>query len=87
MANSFLSDLEKKLNLDTIASQPSAAPKPPPTPQPEPPKAPAPKPEPAESHATLFARCEGCGHKLAYKQSLSGKRVRCPACRTAFALP
>jgi len=89
VANSFLSDLEKKLNLDDIASQPAAAPKPPPTPQPEPPKPapPAPKPEAAESQATLFARCEGCGHKLAYKQSLSGKRVRCPACRTAFALP
>jgi len=89
VANSFLSDLEKKLNLDDIASQPAAAPKPPPTPQPELPKPapPAPKPEAAESQATLFARCEGCGHKLAYKQALSGKRVRCPACRTAFALP
>jgi hypothetical protein len=34
-----------------------------------------------------LARCGGCGHKLAYKEALSGKRVRCPACQQAFVLP
>ncbi len=88
VADSFLSDLENKLNLDSLSQQPATAPEAPVAPQPDPtPAAPAPKEEPAESQATLFARCEGCGHKLAYKQALSGKRVRCPACRTAFALP
>ncbi len=87
VANSFLSDLEDKLNLDSFEEQPSAPPEPPPAPAPAPEPEPKPEPEPADSQATLFARCEGCGHKLAYKQALSGKRVRCPACRTAFALP
>lgn len=36
---------------------------------------------------TRFARCEGCGHKLAYKQALAGKRVRCPSCKTVHTLP
>ncbi len=34
-----------------------------------------------------LARCGGCGHKLAYKDALSGKRVKCPACQQAFVLP
>ena len=83
-ASPWINDLENKLNLDSLSqSAPEPAPKPEPLPEP----APEPKSEPAESQATLFARCEGCGHKLAYKKALSGKRVRCPACRTAFALP
>ncbi len=35
----------------------------------------------------LLARCGGCGHKLAYKESLAGKRVKCPACQQVFVLP
>jgi hypothetical protein len=34
-----------------------------------------------------LARCGQCGHKLAYKESLSGKRARCPSCQIAFVLP
>ncbi len=87
-ANSFLSDLEDKLNLDSFTEQPAEPPRPAPEPAPTPEPEPEPKPKPeTESQGTLFARCEGCGHKLAYKQALSGKRVRCPSCRTAFALP
>lgn len=93
VANSFLSDLEKKLNLDAMGD-PSAAGSettsnsstPPEPAKSEPERKPEPE-QPAPSQSTLFARCEGCGHKLAYKQALSGKRVRCPACRTAFTLP
>ena len=48
---------------------------------------PEPKPAPVAKPVTLFARCEGCNHKLAYKETLSGKRVRCPACSAAFKLP
>jgi hypothetical protein len=87
VANSFLNDLEDKLNLDSFTEKSTTPPEPPPAPQPDPPKPTEPEPKPTESQSTLFARCEGCGHKLAYKQALSGKRVRCPACRTAFALP
>ncbi len=87
VADSFLSDLEEKLNLDSLAGKQADVPADPPRPAPSAPEPPPAEEKPAESHATLFARCEGCGHKLAYKQSLSGKRVRCPACRTAFALP
>jgi len=72
---------------------PAPEPPAPEPPAPEPPK-PVPMPEfpkpaaPAENKpTTLFARCEGCGHKLAYKSTLSGKRVRCPACQVAFVLP
>ncbi|PLY00289.1 MAG: hypothetical protein C0623_07475 [Desulfuromonas sp.] len=86
VASSFMADLENKLNLDAFEEKPASPPEAPTAP--EPPPAPEPEPQqPAESNATLFARCEGCGHKLAYKQALSGKRVRCPACRTAFSLP
>ncbi|MBE0502137.1 MAG: hypothetical protein IBX47_11940, partial [Desulfuromonadales bacterium] len=53
----------------------------------QPESVPAPQPPPAAKPATLFARCEGCNHKLAYKETLSGKRVRCPACSVAFKLP
>ncbi len=60
---------------------PNIVPEPPPLPEISPVSKPAPKP------ATLFARCEGCNHKLAYKETLSGKRVRCPACSVAFKLP
>lgn len=37
--------------------------------------------------AVNLARCGQCGHKLAYKESLSGKRARCPSCQAAFVLP
>jgi hypothetical protein len=33
------------------------------------------------------ARCRECGRKIAYPKRLSGKRMRCPACRTASVLP
>jgi hypothetical protein len=33
------------------------------------------------------ARCGECGRKIAYPKRLSGKRMRCPACRTASILP
>jgi hypothetical protein len=36
---------------------------------------------------TSLARCGGCGHKLAYKEALAGKRVKCPACKKIFVLP
>lgn len=41
-------------------------------------------PRKPDSH---LARCGTCGHKLAYKKKLSGKRVRCPACKTPLVLP
>ncbi|NLC71787.1 MAG: hypothetical protein GX751_10570 [Desulfuromonadaceae bacterium] len=31
--------------------------------------------------------CESCGNKLAYRRNLSGKRARCPACKTVLRLP
>lgn len=34
-----------------------------------------------------LARCGKCDHKLAYKDSLSGKKARCPSCQSAFVLP
>lgn len=36
---------------------------------------------------TNLARCGGCGHKLAYKTLMSGKRVKCPSCQTPLTLP
>ncbi|ABA89973.1 hypothetical protein Pcar_2738 [Syntrophotalea carbinolica DSM 2380] len=33
------------------------------------------------------ARCRECGRKIAYPKRLSGKRMRCPACRSAAVLP
>ncbi|WP_298039490.1 hypothetical protein [uncultured Desulfuromonas sp.] len=34
-----------------------------------------------------LARCEQCGHKLAYKEKMVGKKVRCPSCKEALGLP
>ena len=34
-----------------------------------------------------MARCAACDHKLAYRETLSGKRARCPSCKSAFVLP
>jgi len=34
-----------------------------------------------------LARCGQCDHKLAYKEALSGKKARCPSCKSAFMLP
>ncbi len=33
------------------------------------------------------ARCSACGRKIAYPMRLSGKRMRCPACRSVAVLP
>ncbi|APG28327.1 hypothetical protein A7E78_10985 [Syntrophotalea acetylenivorans] len=34
-----------------------------------------------------MVRCLSCNYKLAYPEKLSGKRVRCPSCRTGLDLP
>lgn len=62
---------------DEPAVKPPAAGTPGPVPLPADPK----RPE------TRLARCDGCGHKLAYKEILAGKRVKCPACGKVLALP
>jgi len=44
--------------------------------------------EPDPQRPTVkLARCGQCDHKLAYKETLSGKKARCPSCRSAFVLP
>ncbi|WP_139800638.1 hypothetical protein [Geothermobacter hydrogeniphilus] len=44
--------------------------------------------EPDPQRPTVkLARCGQCNHKLAYKETLSGKKARCPSCRSAFVLP
>lgn len=64
-------------------------------------EAPAAEPEPAAEEAPAIialepdpqrptvklARCGQCDHKLAYKESLRGKKARCPSCQSAFVLP
>lgn len=44
------------------------------------------EPDPAKPQVAL-ARCRDCGHKLAYRMELAGKKVRCPSCRSALYLP
>jgi DNA-directed RNA polymerase subunit RPC12/RpoP len=34
-----------------------------------------------------LARCGQCGRKIAYPKRLSGKRVRCPSCKSGYVLP
>ena len=65
-----------------------------PEPLPEAPERPAPAPpdvislpQDPQRPATNLARCGGCGHKLAYKESLAGKRVKCPSCQKPLVLP
>jgi len=89
MSSDFDLDAELKSSTPDFSGNSAFTEKAPEPPAPEPP-APAftpPPPAPENKPATLFARCEGCGHKLAYKATLSGKRVRCPACQVAFVLP
>jgi hypothetical protein len=90
IAESILKDQEPPAPIE-IEPAPSVEIKPEPIPKivPEPAPIPeiSPEPQPAPKPTTLFARCEGCNHKLAYKETLSGKRVRCPACSVAFKLP
>jgi hypothetical protein len=68
----------------------------------EEPVAPAAEPEPVVEKASAgvvslegdparpgvsMVRCLSCNYKLAYPEKLSGKRVRCPSCRTGLDLP
>ena len=84
---------------DSAFDQPVAA-APGSTPMPEAPAAAPPEPAAAapppdiirlpqdpQRPATNLARCGGCGHKLAYKESLAGKRVKCPSCQKPLVLP
>ncbi len=43
--------------------------------------------EPAERPQVGVTRCGECGRKIAYPVRLSGKRMRCPACRSTSTLP
>ncbi len=43
-------------------------------------------PDPRRPDVKL-ARCGSCDHKLAYKEGLSGKKARCPSCKSPFVLP
>jgi len=93
MKSDFDLDAELKsstpdFSVDNTFPEEASEPPAPEPPAPEPPPLVFTPPPAAEAKpATLFARCEGCGHKLAYKSTLSGKRVRCPACQVAFVLP
>ena len=55
------------------------------------PPAQAASPEPSADHPDRpqvgVTRCGECGRKIAYPQRLSGKRMRCPVCRTTSTLP
>ncbi len=59
-------------------------------PEPEPEKAPSGvvslEGDPARPGVSMV-RCLSCNYKLAYPEKLSGKRVRCPSCRTGLDLP
>lgn len=46
---------------------------------------PATPPRPRADRPTVT--CNGCGNKLAYTMNLSGKKARCPACKTIVMLP
>lgn len=43
-------------------------------------------PDPRRPDARL-ARCGGCGHKIAYPESLAGRKARCPSCKAPLSLP
>ncbi|WP_066728176.1 hypothetical protein [Desulfuromonas sp. DDH964] len=97
-AAAFEASVPDEAAADTFATPPfpaAATPEPlpevPAPPAPEPP-APAPPdvislPQDPQRPATNLARCGGCGHKLAYKESLAGKRVKCPSCQKPLVLP
>lgn len=46
-----------------------------------------PLPDNPDQPGVGMARCGECGRKIAYPKRLSGKRMRCPACRTVSVIP
>lgn len=70
----------------SVAAEPEPEPEPEPVVQEAPAGVVSLEGDPARPGVNMV-RCLSCNYKLAYPEKLSGKRVRCPSCRTGLDLP